>query len=81
MIYNIDFEQSIQEAFLEYGAAVAQDRAIVDVRDGLKPGLRQGLYAQYSNKLTHDKPYKKALKSVAAATSQSYTHGRECCRA
>lgn len=76
MIYEVNFERSIQDAFLEYGAAVAQDRAIVDVRDALKPGLRQGLYAQYSNKLTHDKPYKKALKSVAAATSQSYVHGR-----
>ncbi len=75
MLYEVNFEKSIQDAFLEYGSSVAQDRAIVDVRDALKPGLRQGLYAQYSNKLTHDKPYKKALKSVAAATSQSYTHG------
>ena len=75
MITQVDFENSIQDAFLEYGASVAQERAIADVRDGLKIGLRQGLYAQYTNKLTHNKPYKKALKSVAAATSQSYVHG------
>lgn len=75
MIKQVDFTQSIQDAFLLYGASVAQERSIADVRDGLKIGLRQGLYAQYSNKLTSDKPYKKALKSVAAATSQSYTHG------
>lgn len=75
MIKQVDFTQSIQDAFLLYGASVAQERSIADVRDGLKIGLRQGLYAQYSNKLTHDKPYKKALKSVAAATSQSYVHG------
>lgn len=72
---SVDFTQSIQDAFLRYGASVAQERSIADVRDGLKIGLRQGLYAQYTNKLTSDKPYKKALKSVAAATSQSYTHG------
>lgn len=75
MIKNVDFESSIQEAFLEYGAAVAQERSIADVRDGLKLGMRQGLYAQYTNKLTHSKPYKKATKSVAAAMAQSYTHG------
>ena len=75
MIKEVDFEASIQDSFLEYAKSVAQERSIIDVRDGLKYGLRQGLYAQYSNKLTSDKPYKKALKSVAAATSQSYVHG------
>lgn len=75
MIKEVDFETSIQDSFLEYAKSVAQERSIIDVRDGLKYGLRQGLYAQYSNKLTSDKPYKKALKSVAAATSQSYVHG------
>lgn len=59
MITQVDFENSIQDAFLEYGASVAQERAIADVRDGLKIGLRQGLYAQYTNKLTHNKPYKR----------------------
>ena len=75
MIKEVDFESSIQDSFLEYAKSVAQERSIIDVRDGLKYGLRQGLYDQYSNKLTSDKPYKKALKSVAAATSQSYVHG------
>ena len=41
----------------------------------LKIGLRQGLYAQYSNKLTYKDKYQKAQKSVAAAMSQSYVHG------
>lgn len=76
MIKEVDFETSIQDSFLEYAKSVAQERSIIDIRDGLKYGLRQGLYAQYSNKLTSDKPYKKALKSVAAATSQSYVHGQ-----
>ena len=41
----------------------------------LKIGLRQGLYAQFTNKLTHKDKFQKAQKSVAAAMAQSYVHG------
>lgn len=75
MIYETDFQKSIENAFLVYGASVAQERAIPDVRDNLKIGLRQGLYAQYSNKLTHKDKFQKAQKSVASAMAQSYVHG------
>jgi len=75
MIYETDFQKSIENAFLAYGASVAQERAIPDVRDMLKIGLRQGLYAQYSNKLTYKDKFQKAQKSVAAAMTQSYIHG------
>ena len=76
LIKEVDFQGTIENAFLKYGAAIAQDRAVPDVRDFLKPGLRQGLYAQYSNKLTYKDKYQKAQKSVAAAMAQSYVHGR-----
>ena len=75
MIKNVDFQRTTEEAFLKYAASVAQERAIPDVRDMLKIGLRQGLYAQYTNKLTHKDKFQKAQKSVAAAMAQSYTHG------
>ena len=75
MIYETDFQKQIEKSFLAYGASVAQERAIADVRDGLKIGLRQGLYAQFSNKLTYKDKFQKAQKSVAAAMSQSYVHG------
>lgn len=75
MIYETDFKQSIEKAFLEYGASVAQERSIADVRDGLKIGLRQGLYSQYHDKLTHKNKFQKAQKSVAAAMSLCYVHG------
>jgi DNA gyrase subunit A len=75
MIYETDFQKQIENAFLTYGASVAQERAIPDVRDMLKIGLRQGLYAQYTNKLTHKDKMQKAQKSVAAAMAQSYVHG------
>ena len=75
MIRNVDFQQTVETAFLKYGASVAQERALPDVRDFLKIGLRQGLYAQYSNKLTYKDKFQKAQKSVAAAMAQSYVHG------
>lgn len=75
MIKNVDFQKTTEEAFLKYAASVAQERAIPDVRDMLKIGLRQGLYAQYTNKLTHKDKLQKAQKSVAAAMTQSYVHG------
>ena len=75
MIYNINFQQAVEQAFLEYGASVAQERSVADVRDGLKIGLRQGLYSQYHSKLTHSHKFQKAQKSVAAAMSLCYVHG------
>lgn len=75
MVYETDFQKQIENAFLTYGASVAQERAIPDVRDMLKIGLRQGLYAQFTNKLTHKDKMQKAQKSVAAAMNQSYVHG------
>jgi len=75
LIYETDFQKQIENAFLTYGASVAQERAIPDVRDMLKIGLRQGLYAQFTNKLTHKDKMQKAQKSVAAAMAQSYVHG------
>lgn len=75
MLKNVDFQNTIETAFLKYASNVAQERAIPDVRDMLKIGLRQGLYAQYTNKLTHKDKFQKAQKSVAAAMAQSYVHG------
>ena len=75
MIKNVDFQKTTESAFLAYAASVAQERAIPDIRDMLKIGLRQGLYAQYSNKLTYKDKFQKAQKSVAAAMTQSYVHG------
>jgi len=75
LIYETDFQKQIENAFLVYASSVAQERAIPDARDFLKIGLRQGLYAQFSNKITHKDKFQKAQKSVAAAMAQSYVHG------
>lgn len=75
MIYETDFQKQIENAFLTYGASVAQERAIPDVRDMLKIGLRQGLYAQFTHKHTSKDKMTKAAKSVSDAMGQSYVHG------
>lgn len=75
MEYKVNIQESLEAAFLEYGASVAQERSIADIRDGLKIGLRQGLYSQFYNKLTSKHKFQKAQKSVAAAMSLCYVHG------
>ena len=78
-IRTINAIDSLSQAFLDYSAYNLQRRAIPDVRDGLKWSARQLIHAQALAKLTYDKPFKKALKSVGQATSFSYTHGDSSC--
>lgn len=70
-----DMQESFSEAFLEYAGYNLQRRSIPDVRDGLKWGARQLLHAQMLGGFTYDKPFKKAVKSVAQAMGFSYVHG------
>ena len=64
----------IKQSFTQYAGAVLQSRALVDVRDCLKPSARQIFYALYTDKFTHNKPYKKTLKAVGSL-SRFYIHG------
>lgn len=72
---EVNLTETLESNFARYAGMVIQDRAIVDVRDGLKPAARQLAYAQYIDKLTYDKPFKKATKSVASGMSHFYVHG------
>lgn len=69
----------IQESFTQYAGAVLQSRALVDVRDGLKPSARQIFYSMLQRKLTHDKPYKKTANAVGMAMADFYIHGDSSC--
>lgn len=70
-----DAQEVFEEEFLNFAGYNLQRRALPDVRDGLKWSARKLLHAQMLGKLTYDKPFKKAVKSVAQAMSFSYTHG------
>lgn len=72
---EVDLKYTVDENFGRYAGMVIQKRALVDARDCLKPSARQLLYAQFLDKITHDKPYKKSTKSVSAGMSHFYVHG------
>lgn len=78
-IYNVDLQETVENSFLTYAGHVIQERAIPDVRDGLKFSTRQILYSQFIDKITYDKPFKKAQKSVASAMNHFYVHGDQAC--
>lgn len=67
-------KQLIKNSFLTYAQSVAQSRALVDVRDGLKPSLRMVLYANYDDKYTSLKKKSKFLRLMGSAT-RFYWHG------
>lgn len=64
----------IKESFGQYAGAVAQSRAFVDVRDGLKPSTRQINYCLYTDKFLPNKPFKKTLKAIGSI-ARIYIHG------
>ena len=69
-----DLKTTISDSFTQYAGAVLQSRALVDVRDCLKPSARQIFYALYTDKFIHSKPHKKTLKAVGSL-SRFYIHG------
>ena len=68
----------IEESFGQYAGAVTQSRALVDVRDCLKPSARQIFYCLYTDKFLHSKPFKKTLKAIGSAM-RMYIHGDSSC--
>ena len=69
----------INDSFTQYSSAVIQSRALVDVRDGLKPSARQIFYSMLIRKLTPDKPFKKTANAVGMAMADFYIHGDSSC--
>ena len=69
----------IEQSMKQYAGAVLQSRALVDVRDGLKPSARQIFYSMLRHKLTSDKPYKKTANAVGMAMADFYIHGDSSC--
>ena len=69
----------IEDSMIQYSGAVLQSRALVDVRDGLKPSARQIFYSMLLHKLVHSKPYKKTANAVGMAMADFYIHGDSSC--
>ena len=69
----------IEESMIQYSGAVLQNRALVDVRDGLKPSARQILYCMYENKYLSNKPPQPTTGPIGDAMKSYYIHGDASC--
>ena len=69
----------IEQAFSQYSGAVLQSRALVDVRDCIKPSARQIFYSMLLNKLTAENKFKKTANAVGLAMADFYIHGDSSC--
>ncbi len=74
-IYDYTLEEIMGERFGRYSKYIIQDRAIPDVRDGLKPVQRRILYGMYRGHHTYDKPYVKSARSVGDIMGKYHPHG------
>jgi topoisomerase-4 subunit A len=68
-------EDVVSDRFGRYSKYIIQDRAIPDVRDGLKPVQRRILYSMYESGNTPDKPYRKSAKTVGDVMGNYHPHG------
>lgn len=74
-IKELPLEDVMGERFGRYSKYIIQERALPDIRDGLKPVQRRILYAMYKDNNTYDKPYKKAAKAVGNVMGNFHPHG------
>ena len=74
-IYDYSLEEIMGDRFGKYSKYIIQDRAIPDVRDGLKPVQRRILFSMYKEKNTFDKPYKKSARAVGDVMGKYHPHG------
>ncbi|MCD7947019.1 MAG: DNA gyrase subunit A [Oscillospiraceae bacterium] len=75
MIKDVNLEEEMQTAYIEYAMSVIVGRALPDVRDGLKPVHRRILYTMYEANLTNDRPFKKSATCVGDVLGHYHPHG------
>ena len=71
----VNLEQEMKKSFISYAMAVIIDRALPDVRDGLKPVHRRILYDMAELGMTPDKPYRKSARLVGDVLGKFHPHG------
>jgi DNA gyrase subunit A len=74
-VRQIDIDQEMQGAYLDYAMSVIVARALPDVRDGLKPVHRRILYAMHDMGIRPDTPYKKSARIVGEVLGKYHPHG------
>lgn len=74
-IHDYSLEDIMGNRFARYSKYIIQDRAIPDVRDGLKPVQRRIIYAMYKDRNTYDKQFKKCANAVGNVLGKYHPHG------
>ncbi|UXR70869.1 MULTISPECIES: DNA topoisomerase IV subunit A [unclassified Staphylococcus] len=75
VIQSLPLEDVIGDRFGRYSKYIIQERALPDVRDGLKPVQRRILYSMYSSGNTYDKNFRKSAKTVGDVIGNLHPHG------
>lgn len=75
MIFPVNIKEEVQQSFLDYAVSVITDRALPDVRDGLKPVHRRILFAMNDLKLYNSKPHKKSARIIGEVLGSYHPHG------
>ena len=74
-IQELTLEDVMGDRFGRYSKYIIQERALPDLRDGLKPVQRRILYAMHQDKNTYDKAYRKSAKTVGNVIGNYHPHG------
>ncbi len=74
-IVDVEISREVRTSFIDYAMSVIVDRALPDVRDGLKPVHRRILYAMYEAGLSHTKPFRKSATTVGDVLGKYHPHG------
>ena len=74
-IIQLDFSEEMKNSYRDYAMSVIVDRALPDVRDGLKPVQRRILYAMKELGLSPDKPHRKSARIVGDTMGKYHPHG------
>ena len=74
-IYDYSLEEIMGDGFSRYAKAIIQDRALPDVRDGLKPVQRRILFSMFKDSNTYDKKYRKSATAVGNVIGHYHPHG------
>lgn len=74
-LIQVDLREIMETSFLNYSMSVIVQRALPDVRDGLKPVHRRILYTMYENALWPEKAYRKCADTVGSVLGRYHPHG------
>ncbi|MBP5245815.1 MAG: DNA gyrase subunit A, partial [Clostridia bacterium] len=74
-ITQVEIGSEVKRSFIDYAMSVIVDRALPDVRDGLKPVHRRILYAMKEDGLTYNKPRRKSATTVGNVLGHYHPHG------